>query len=65
MINIAKKGQLAVIEYLAGIKFDLNAKTSQAETPLLLASRNGKLDVVEFLLNNGADPLINSESNIF
>ena len=54
------KGQLKVIEYLAGIKFDLNAKTTQEETPLLLASRNGKLDVVEFLLKNGANPLINS-----
>ena len=61
--HAAAEGQVKVLEFLTGIRFDVNAKTSDNETPILLAARNGQYDAVDFLLKNGADPLITSKIN--
>jgi len=62
--HAAAEGQVQVLEFLRGIKFDINVKTVANETPLLLAARNGQFESVDFLLKNGADPLITSKSLI-
>ena len=60
-----KNGQLAMVQYLVAQTGDIFKRDKSNWNALHWAARFGKEDVVEFLLNNGADPLINSESNIF
>ncbi|XP_065659371.1 ankyrin repeat, PH and SEC7 domain containing protein secG isoform X1 [Hydra vulgaris] len=55
----AGQGHLECLEIL--IKYDpesVNAKTKFGATPLILASKDGHSNVVEFLLKNNADPNI-------
>ena len=59
--HAAAEGQVAILEFLIGISFDINVKTNENETPILLAARNGQYDAVELLLKNGADPLLASK----
>lgn len=58
--HAAAEGQVAVLEFLIGINFNINIKTNENETPILIAARNGQYESVEFLLKEGADPLITS-----
>ncbi|XP_065333887.1 ankyrin-3-like isoform X2 [Cloeon dipterum] len=52
----AKYGNLDVVKYLLNLgKFDVNRKTSKGHYPLLLASVNDNLKVIECLLEAGAD----------
>jgi len=49
----AQEGHLSVVEYLVHQKADLKAEDYYGHTPLILASENGKSNVVEFLEING------------
>ena len=49
-------GDLAIVQYaVKGKQIDINAKNSKGHTGLHLASERGKLDVVECLVEAGAD----------
>eukprot|EP01103_Thecamoeba_quadrilineata_P020619 TRINITY_DN895_c0_g1_i1.p1 TRINITY_DN895_c0_g1~~TRINITY_DN895_c0_g1_i1.p1 ORF type:complete len:568 (-),score=141.51 TRINITY_DN895_c0_g1_i1:194-1897(-) len=51
----ASDGALAAVQYLLGhFQFRLNQRDALAFTPLLLASREGHVEVVQLLLKNGA-----------
>jgi len=36
--------------------FDINAKDSRGNTPLMIAASSGKMEAVNYLLDKGADP---------
>lgn len=42
--------------YIISYKPNLNYVTTKGDTPLLAAIDSGNIDMVEFLLKNGADP---------
>ncbi len=44
------------IEFLMSKKVDVNEKGPENETPLIIASSQGRLDVVQLLLTNNANP---------
>lgn len=49
-------------------RIDINSKNSEGKTPIYLATETLKLDMIEFLLKNGADPNIrccNGETPLF
>lgn len=48
----------------AGIKLDINAQNSSGDTALHKASRWGYLNIVEILLENGADPTIKNKRKV-
>ena len=48
-------GNMFVVEYLVNTaKLDVNQVDEEGNTPMSLASLNGQLDVVKFLIENGA-----------
>lgn len=57
--NAIKKNDLKMINKLVTAHADLlDKKSENGMTPLCYASLEGKLDIVDFLLEKGADPLI-------
>jgi hypothetical protein len=57
----AEKGDFAAVEAFLKKGVDVNYKTSNGETPLMLASQNGHKDVAEVLIAKGAD--LNAKTN--
>jgi ankyrin repeat protein len=49
-------GHAAIVEYLIERGADLNARAPNRYTPLMLAARNGRCEVVRILLAAGANP---------
>lgn len=43
--------------------FILNTLNSQGQTPMYIAAKNGNLNIVQFLIENKANPLIESKVN--
>ena len=54
---VAKKGKIGSVRLLVENGADINVRDSTQSTPLSYAAARGSLEVVEFLLNYGADPL--------
>lgn len=54
LLDAARKGDLAGVKTALAAPADLESKTRYGQTPLFLASMNGHLEVVEFLLGKGA-----------
>ena len=55
LLDAARKGDLASVKTVLGNQADLiEAKTRYGQTPLFLASMNGHVDVVQYLLEKGA-----------
>lgn len=54
-LHHASSASLPVVEYLVGLKADVNAKSINGATPLYVAARSGQKEIAEFLLKNGAD----------
>lgn len=62
LFQAAGTGDLAMVEYYIDAGIDPNYQHPEfLSTPLIESAQNGHADVVEFLLNNGADPLIKSD----
>ncbi|KFA80425.1 hypothetical protein S40288_07063, partial [Stachybotrys chartarum IBT 40288] len=53
-----EKGLLATVQSLINAKFELNNYDSQHVTPVLLASSQGKQEIVEALVSAGADTTV-------
>ncbi|KAL4813010.1 ankyrin repeat-containing domain protein [Aspergillus spinulosporus] len=63
LCRACRKGNIAIILELLEIpEVDVNA-TFQGDTALFLATLNGDLDVIQLLLEKGADPEIRSRNN--
>ena len=60
---LAKDNRLAIVELLLRNGADPNVKNSFGYTPLDLASKHSPLEVVKFLIENGAVP-VNNETKI-
>ena len=56
----AGKGDLASIQQELAKGADVNAKDAAEQTPLMYASESGRLDIVKYLVENGAD--VNAKS---
>lgn len=54
-VACAYYGGMQICKALIASGADVNAVTQKGETPLMLAATNGKADVVELLLQQGAD----------
>ncbi|XP_067660340.1 putative ankyrin repeat protein RF_0381 [Haliotis asinina] len=62
-----KGGHLVVVKYIVSQnKVDINSRGWKRKTPMMVAAEMGKKDVVEFLVEHGADLLLvnDSDSNI-
>jgi ankyrin repeat protein len=55
MMALAEPAPKAAQALLAAPKLDVNARNRQGETPLMIASLNGELDLVRELIAKGAD----------
>jgi ankyrin repeat protein len=51
----AYKGDLATIKKMVEAGVDINKKTSQSMTALMSAAQAGKIEVVKYLISQGAD----------
>jgi ankyrin repeat protein len=56
MVACSYYSGLSVIKLLVEKGADINVKAQDGTTPLMLAARNAKYEVVEYLLSKGADP---------
>jgi len=56
----AAKGDLVAIQQELAKGGDINAKDAAEQTPLMYASEAGRLDVVKYLVENGADVNVKS-----
>lgn len=64
MHHAAQKGSIEMIKWLLSKKANINIKTSVKQTtPLMLAAAGGHIDVVMYLLRNGAIISINYADN--
>lgn len=51
----AYKGDLATIKKMVEAGVNINKKTSQSMTALMTAAQSGKIEVVKYLISQGAD----------
>jgi ankyrin repeat protein/serine/threonine protein kinase len=61
LISAAERGDAAVVQALLAKEADVNAKTNDGRTALIVASYNGHLEVVQALLAKGAE--VNAKEN--
>jgi hypothetical protein len=54
ILDAARKGDLASVKAALESKADVESKTRYGQTPLYLAAMNGHIEVVKFLLDQGA-----------
>ncbi len=64
LVNVARTGNLPMIKLLVELGADINQKGEGNATPLMGAVYNAYLDVIQYLLKHGANPLAqNSEGD--
>jgi len=63
LFRATAEGNLPKIKELLAAGVDINATTDMGYTPLHIAVLQGDLEIVSFLLKNGADPLIPTDGN--
>ncbi|KAF2798805.1 ankyrin [Melanomma pulvis-pyrius CBS 109.77] len=64
IVLAASVGRKVKVEALLDAGVDIDSLDGMRETPLIAACRAGHAELVEFLLNSGADPAILSKENI-
>ena len=52
----AHGGNVTTIEKMLFLGIDINSRTIDGETPMMIAARNGKVEAVTYLINKEADP---------
>ncbi len=60
IFKAAEFGHCDVIQYFLDKKVDIDIQNNRGNTPLHIATRNGKLDVVKLLVKKGADLCIDN-----
>ncbi|WCR54429.1 MAG: Phosphocholine transferase AnkX [Wolbachia endosymbiont of Ctenocephalides orientis wCori] len=60
-LHLAANNDLYAVQYLISKGAEINVTTKDGTTPLYLAAQSGRLDIIEYLINNGAD--VNNQSN--
>ncbi len=63
LFNAVKDGNFEKVKNVTGRGADVNSVDSQGWTPLLYAASLNRPDILEFLIQNGADPEYQSEGN--
>jgi hypothetical protein len=58
LLNSIERGNLAYVNTVLTMDFDLDTIDEQGMTPLIRAARHGNLKIVQALLKRGASPLI-------
>ena len=53
-------GNVAIIERILSRGLDINSKESDGNTSLMIAALSGKVEAVNYLLDKGADPYLNT-----
>ncbi|HMY69748.1 MAG TPA: ankyrin repeat domain-containing protein, partial [Leptospiraceae bacterium] len=61
LFNAVREGGLEKVKNVAGRGADLNSVDSAGWTPVLYAASGNHRDILEFLIQNGADPEYQSE----
>ena len=61
MLATRGDGHLQVVASLVVAGADVNARDEHARTPLMAAAENGNAEIVQVLLNHGADPSLQSK----
>ena len=56
LLVAAGKGDLAKVKELVTQGADVNGQSLASSTPLIEATYNGRIEVVKYLLENGANP---------
>ena len=56
LIDASEAGELAIVQKLLKEGASVNAKSGRGKTPLMFAAAEGQLEVIEVLLEYGADP---------
>ena len=60
----ASKGYLEIVQFLISNGADVNAKSPNETTPLMMASRYGHIQVVRLLLTSGADLALQNQQGL-
>ena len=58
--SAAEAGDVAEIESLLALGFSIDRRNDEGRTPLMMATKNGKLQAATYLLKQGADPTLQS-----
>lgn len=58
----AASGSLKAVQMLLDAGADINAKSANGTTPLMMAARENKAEVARYLLQKGADPSVVNQS---
>ena len=55
LLEACRKGDLDQVRLNVGSRVDINCRDAEGNTPLIIATRGGQADIVEYLLSMGAD----------
>ncbi len=55
LLDACRKGDLEKVKLNVGSRVDINSRDAEGDTPLIIATRERRADIVEYLLSMGAD----------
>jgi len=62
LLDSSEQNQIETVKYLIESGIDVNFKSSEGVTPLMLAVENGNIEIAQFLLNKEADRAIKANN---